>query len=580
MAAKVMGGAAEAAAAAAGPSSSPGRSESPRPPRSPRPPEARKSRKSSASPGSPRPPRLRPELAARVRAVARLAAERGVAAYLVGGTVRDLLLGRDSPDLDFVTIGDGLGLAAAVAGELGGRLLRHDDFLTADVIDAAGIHLDIATARRERYAAMAALPEVWPAAALDEDLRRRDFTVNAMALPLQAAGGRGPAGEDREDMEAGERGGAGEAGDLEATLAGGRWIDPCGGRRDLAARALRVLHDRSFLDDPTRLLRGVRFEVRLGFRLTRESEALARQAVAAGAFARLSGSRLRHELELLLEAEGGAEAALAGLERLQGLGVLGTLHSRLALDAEARRRLLAAAAEHDWYLANVAGAPPAAGAGVAVAAARAAGPAAAGAGRSAGTARVARGQGRPARRWLLMLLALAAGLTSEEERGELAARLLLAGDDQRLLTGFGRTLAAALPRLVRAALPHEVDAALAGLKDEELLLLAAMAPAPARAWVRRYLTELRPLALGIRGADLLAAGARRGPEVGHALRATREARLDGKIGAGEELGFALACLAPATAAATAGTAATAPHPEARRGARSKPRRGEPEAERE
>jgi tRNA nucleotidyltransferase (CCA-adding enzyme) len=479
-----------------------------------------------------------------VRAVARLAAERGVAAYLVGGTVRDLLLGRDSPDLDFVAVGDGLGLAAAIERELGGRLLRHDGFLTADVIDAAGIHLDIATARRERYPAVAALPEVRPAAALEEDLRRRDFTVNAMALPLAPDLGSPLDPQDPLDTD--------------------RVIDPLHGQRDLAAGQLRVLHDRSFLDDPTRVLRGVRFEVRLGFRLTPESEALARQAVTAGAFARLSGSRLRHELELLLEAAGGAEAALAGLERLRELGALGTLHPRLALDEEARRRLLAAAAEHEWYLAH-------------------AEPGAAGAGRSAGRARPARRQELPARRWMVLLLALAAGLTSEDERGELADRLLLVGDDRRLVSGFGRRLAAALPRLVPGALPHAVDAALAGLAEEELLLLAATAEAPERAWVRRYLTELRPLALGIRGADLLAAGAPRGPEVGRALRATREARLDHRISAGEELDFALARLAltgrPATVrrrdARRAGLAPNGGESKAER-QRPEPESGEPE----
>jgi tRNA nucleotidyltransferase (CCA-adding enzyme) len=472
-------------------------------------------------------PRPRPELAARIQTVARLAVERGIPVYLVGGTVRDLLLGRGSPDLDFVAVGDGPGLAAAVQRQLGGRLLRHDAFLTADVIDAAGIHLDLATARGERYAAVAALPEVWPAAALDDDLRRRDFTVNAMAVPLLVPD---PAG-------------GGDGLDLESLLAGDRLIDPCGGRRDLAAGALRVLHAGSFLDDPTRVLRGVRFEAKLGLRLTAESETLVRQAVAAGAFARLSGSRLRHEIELLLEMEGGAEAALAGLERLQELGVLGTLHSRLVLDAEGRRRLLAAAAEHEWYRDAVAGA--------------AATPSLRGAGTPSGTSSGTpdgRTPAPPARRWLVLLLALAAGLTSEQERGEMADRLLLAGDDRRLVSGFGRRLAAALPRLGPDALPHEADAALAGLMDEELVLLAATAEAPARAWVRRYLTELRPLALGIRGADLLAAGARGGPEIGYALRSTREARLDGRIGAGEELAFALELLA------RAGSAAPAPQP--------------------
>jgi len=224
--------------------------------------------------------RLRPELAARVAVVARVAAEMGVEAWLVGGTVRDLLLGRDGPDLDFVAVGDGAGLAAAVQRALGGRLLRHAEFLTADVIDAEGVHLDVATARQESYEAVAALPDVWPAATLDDDLSRRDFTVNAMALRLPAS--------LPESVNDGL--------DVGGLAASASLADPSGGRRDLAAGALRVLHERSFLDDPTRVLRGVRFEARLGLRLTPETEELARQAVAAGAFARLSGSRLRREL--------------------------------------------------------------------------------------------------------------------------------------------------------------------------------------------------------------------------------------------------------------------------------------------
>jgi len=456
--------------------------------------------------------RLRPELAVRVAAVARVAAEMGVEAWLVGGTVRDLLLGRDGPDLDFVAVGDGAGLAAAVQRELGGRLVRHAEFLTADVIDADGVHLDIATARQESYAEVAALPEVWAAATIDDDLRRRDFTVNAMALRLPASVDASlPASLDA-SQPASLLASLDEGVDLDGLAASGRLADPSGGRRDLAAGALRVLHERSFLDDPTRVLRGVRFEARLGLRLAPETEALARQAVAAGAFAQLSGSRLRRELELLLGAEAGAgaeaaAAALAGLDRLRELGVLGAVHPRLGASAgwpAARRRVLEAAAELAWYRRGAHGT----------------------------RAR------RPARPWMVLLLALAGGL-SEEERGELAARLLLAGREHRLLTGFGGSLVAAAARLGAGARPHTVDRALAGLADEELVLLAAQGGALARSWVRRYLAELRPLALAIGGADLLAAGARRGPAIGRALRAARAARLDGEIGPGEELAFAL-----------------------------------------
>ena len=455
---------------------------------------------------------LRPELAARVALVARVAAEMGIPTYLVGGTVRDLLLGRDGPDLDFVAVGDGLALAAAVERRVGGRLLRHAEFLTADVIDREGVHLDIATSRQESYAEPAALPEVRPAA-LEEDLLRRDFTVNAMALPLAPlAAATDEAGSPAAaPAGTGEAGGRGEMGGG-SEMGGGRFdvgslIDVAGGRRDLEAKALRVLHSGSFLDDPTRLLRGVRFEARLGFRLTPETEALARQAVAAGAFARLSGSRLRHELELLLGAEPAPDVALAGLARLEELGVLAELHPRLALDGAARRLLADVGAEHAWYCA--AGSP-----------------------------------GPPVLLWRLLLLALACCLEDGERRA-LGERLMLAGAELRLVSDFGRRLLAVAPRLGAGALPHEVDAALAGLGGEELLLLAARQGGTVRGWVRRYLIELRPTVLGIRGADLLAAGAPAGPGIGAALRAARDARLDGRIDAGEELGFALAQLGAA-----------------------------------
>jgi tRNA nucleotidyltransferase (CCA-adding enzyme) len=460
-----------------------------------------------AGPPPPGRVRLRPDLAARVAVVARTAARLGIEVYLVGGTVRDLLLGRDSPDLDFVAVGDGLALARAVERELRGRLVSHPSFLTADVVDGEGVHLDIATARVETYRDLAALPEVRPASRLADDLVRRDFTVNSMALRLRDPRARRmPAG----GSSGGVGGGVSTSGCFHEDHAASTvdlddLIDPYGGRRDLAASVLRPLHDRSFLDDPTRVMRALRFEMRLGLRLAPEAESLARQAAAAGAFARLSGSRWRHELELLLGAEPVLAAALAGLARLAELDALAGVHPHLTMDERARCRLRAAAVEHAWYQA--AGRPE-----------------------------------PPVRLWLLLLMALAAALPANDRR-EIAERLLLAGGDLRLVSGFVERVSGALAHLGSGAAAHEVDAVLARLSGEELLLLAAEGGTLARSWVRRFLTELRPLTLGVRGADLLAAGARPGPAIGRALEAVRAARLDGAIGAAEELDYALARLA-------------------------------------
>jgi tRNA nucleotidyltransferase (CCA-adding enzyme) len=198
------------------------------------------------------------ELPARLRAlpgVDRLqTAVAGVPAYLVGGAVRDLLLERPHPDLDVVIEGD----VGPVANALGGELTEHERFQTAKV-RLGELTVDLARSRAETYPQPGALPEVTPAA-LEEDLSRRDFTVNAMALPLSG----------------------------EAEL-----IDPHDGVDDLAAGRLRVLHEGSFRDDPTRALRAARYAARFGFGLEPETEKLLR----ATDLSAVSDDRVRAEME-------------------------------------------------------------------------------------------------------------------------------------------------------------------------------------------------------------------------------------------------------------------------------------------
>ena len=178
--------------------------------------------------------RAYPELAV----VRERAAEEPV--YLVGGAVRDLLLARRRADVDLVVEGD----AAALAERLGADPVSHQRFATAKVV-LDGHEIDIAAARAESYAHPGALPEVEPAAGIEVDLARRDFTINAMAIPLRG----------------------------EPEL-----IDPHGGRADLEAGRLRVLHRRSFEDDPTRAVRAARYASRFGFEPEAETAALLRQA--------------------------------------------------------------------------------------------------------------------------------------------------------------------------------------------------------------------------------------------------------------------------------------------------------------
>ncbi|MFL5832883.1 MAG: hypothetical protein ACJ76B_02750 [Solirubrobacterales bacterium] len=196
--------------------------------------------------------------------------------YLVGGAIRDLLLGRPRADVDLVVVGD----AAGLAERLGGAAAEHERFGTAKV-EVDGHEIDIATARTESYPEPGALPVVAPAGDIEADLGRRDFAINAMAAPID-----------------------GEA----------RLIDPHGGEADLEAGVLRVLHPRSFEDDPTRAIRAARYAARFGFGLEPGTEKLIREADLAT----VSADRRRAELERLA----GEATACRGYELLAEWGLI------------------------------------------------------------------------------------------------------------------------------------------------------------------------------------------------------------------------------------------------------------------
>lgn len=219
--------------------------------------------------------------------MAHLARRRGERLWLVGGVVRDLLLGiAPDRDIDLALAGDAAGFARACDGRI---QAVHEAFGTATVQIAhpAGgeaFTVDLAATRRERYPQPAALPEVAPAD-IDADLFRRDFSINAMALPLEPGSG----------------------GDLQF----GTLLDPYGGQADLALRQLRILHAASFDDDPTRILRGVRLAARLGLDCEAETMRAMQEALAANRLALAGPDRLRNEICLAL-----AEAQPADVLRL------------------------------------------------------------------------------------------------------------------------------------------------------------------------------------------------------------------------------------------------------------------------
>ncbi len=385
--------------------------------------------------------------------------------HLVGGAVRDLLRGEAPRELDIVVEGELEPLLQALDGEAH----VHDRFGTATVA-VDGARVDVAQARRERYSRPGALPEVEPAL-LAEDLRRRDFTVNALAVAL--------AGTHRGSMTAVEH--------------------ACD---DLAAGRLRVLHERSFLDDPTRLWRLARYRARLGFAVEARTAELAADAVAGGALRTVSLARIGAELRLAL-GEADAVAALAALDEL---GVLAALHPQLGFDAQLAREALE-------LLSMAEG-----------------------------------GAGPDPRPDLLLLAVVFQPLAADLQEGvEREMHALLDGMEFPAAERDLVLRAASCAEVLADELSYTEEGSeiyeVASYESLEGVALAGALGGPlsnADVAAHRWLDELRNVRLEITGADLLAAGLTEGPEIGRRLQAALCAKLDGELGDGREAELAAA----------------------------------------
>ncbi len=356
--------------------------------------------------------------------------------FLVGGSVRDLLLGRAPSELDLVVEGD----AAEVAGRIGGKLIVHDRFGTSTVwLD--GVRYDLARARRETYPRPGALPEVEPAS-LEEDLHRRDFTVNAIALGVS-----GP-----------------ETGVLQAVA---------GALEDLRARQLRVLHEESFVEDPTRLLRLARYRGRLGFAIEPHTYELARAAAGAAALDTVSGARLGAELRLLAS----ERDPVSVLESFGELGLEAAIHPWFGLrDFGLARRAL------DLLPVD----------------------------------------GRPA----LLVLALASREIPAHELRQALDRLAFTASERETIVTTAREADALASALADAGAPSEIASAVGPAPAELVAVAGALGPAEAAS---EWLEHGRHVRLEIDGSDLVAAGVPEGPAVGDGLRAALYAKLDGRV---------------------------------------------------
>ena len=248
-----------------------------------------------------------------LRHLGQVADQAGLRAYVVGGFVRDLLLRQENLDIDVVVEGDGITFAKAFAKEAKCRVREHEKFGTAVIVLPDGFKIDVASARLEYYESPAALPNV-EHASIRHDLYRRDFTINTLTISLN------------QDTY-------------------GQMLDFFGGQRDIKDSSIRVLHNLSFIEDPTRLFRAVRFEQRLGFRIGRQTERLMRSAVRMNLVKKVGGARIMNELEQILD----EPEVVAALGRLEQFDLLKFIDPHLHFDQHSKQLLLAAERACSWF---------------------------------------------------------------------------------------------------------------------------------------------------------------------------------------------------------------------------------------
>ena len=251
-----------------------------------------------------------------LKRVGALSRQMGYKAYLVGGTVRDLLLGMESLDIDIVIEGDAILFGERLVSELHGIIVSHKRFGTCTITTPEHIKADFATARKEIYEKPADLPIV-EFSSLRDDLIRRDFTVNAMAISL-----------NEEDF--------------------GKLIDFFDGVSDIEHKSIRALHDKSFVDDPTRILRAIRLESRLGFTIDAHTASLARKSIEKEIYKKVEKPRLRDEISLILK----ENDPLRIIQRMDAFRALKIIHPYLKLHKNLREVFSAIDGACDWYVNN------------------------------------------------------------------------------------------------------------------------------------------------------------------------------------------------------------------------------------
>jgi len=399
--------------------------------------------------------------------VGQSASRLGLSAYVVGGFVRDLFLFRHNEDIDIVIEGDGIAFAREFARENGARINAYAKFGTAVVIFPDGFKIDVASARMEYYEFPAALPTV-ESSSIKLDLFRRDFTINTLAVRLNPE----------------------NFGDL---------IDFFGGLRDIKGKVIRILHNLSFVEDPTRAFRAIRFEQRFGFTIGKLTAGLIKNALKMGFFKQLSGRRVFSEFSHILSEEN----PIAALTRLQEFDLLSVIDSRIRIDKKLFSDLESAKSVLAWYdLLYI---------------------------------------DEKIEKWSVYFMILLQKLDFESSL-ELCRRFEIPPRQIKMFTEGRRDADAALADLyrlkknIRNSLLYEK---LKNFKTELVLYMMAIARTDTvKRAISLYMTDLRDIRPALSGRDLRGMGIRPSPLFGRIFKALIAEKLDGNIKTrDEELAF-------------------------------------------
>lgn len=415
--------------------------------------------------------RISKHIIVKLSAIGKVADEMGFPVYVVGGFVRDLFLYRSNEDIDVVVEGDGIAFARAFARQEEARVHTHEKFGTAVIIFPDGFKIDVASARMEYYRFPAALPVI-EMSSIKLDLFRRDFTVNTLAIQLNPK-------------------------------KFGTLIDFFGAQKDIKEKTIRVLHNLSFVEDPTRVFRAIRFEQRFGFSIGKLTAGLIENAVRMDFFKRLSGKRVFTELRLILEEENPTPAMI----RLHELGLLKVIHPSILLDKERIALLTAVKKVLSWYDLLF--------------------------------------LEESYMKWAVYFLALIRGCDAEHTE-EICRRFELAPKLSKLFREERASAERCLAELERhpKLKNSELYRKLYGFQIEPVLyMMAATGREVVKKAISYYITTLRYVRIEIRGADLKAMGLEPGPVYREILQDVKDAKLDGRLKTrSEELRYARQCL--------------------------------------